>query len=401
MNSNRKNVFALAACQSLLVMNNAMMISVGTLAADALAQNKMLVTLPATGYIIGGALTTLPISLFMKRHGRRAGFTIGCIFGMVGAALAAAAMLSQNFWMLCLAALVSGVYTGSGGFYRFAAADMAAAGNRSKAISLVLAGGIIGGIFGPESSKITKDLLGTVFAGSFVSLVALAMIALLIVRRLNLPNPSTEERHGNTRPLAEIMRQPVFIVAVLGGITAYGVMNLLMAATPLAMKMCSHPYGAAMLVIEWHIIAMFAPAFGTGWLIVRLGTLPVMFLGVLLKLAAIAIAVSSNAVPAFWSSMVLIGVGWCFLFVGGTTLLTEACAPAEKAKTQGINDMLIYVTMASTSLTSGAILYGFGWNTLNFTALPLLCITTIAILWLATLRRSARLRPATGSVSAP
>jgi len=401
MNSNRKNVFALAACQSLLVMNNAMMISVGTLAADALAQNKMLVTLPATGYIIGGALTTLPISMFMKRHGRRAGFTIGCIFGMVGASLAAAAMLSQNFWMLCLAALVSGVYTGSGGFYRFAAADMAEAGNRSKAISLVLAGGIIGGIFGPESSKITKDLLGSVFAGSFVSLVALAMIALLIVRRLNLPNPSTEERHGSTRPLAEIMRQPVFIVAVLGGITAYGVMNLLMAATPLAMKMCSHPYGAAMLVIEWHIIAMFAPAFGTGWLIVRLGTLPVMFLGVLLKLAAIAIAVSSNAVPAFWSSMVLIGVGWCFLFVGGTTLLTEACAPAEKAKTQGINDMLIYVTMASTSLTSGAILYGFGWNTLNFTALPLLCITTIAILWLATLRRSARLRPATGSVSAP
>jgi predicted MFS family arabinose efflux permease len=399
MNSNRKNVFALAACQSLLVMNNAMMISVGTLAADALAQDKMLVTLPATGYIIGGGLTTLPISLFMKRHGRRAGFTIGCIFGMVGASLAAAAMLSRNFWMLCLAALVSGVYTGSGGFYRFAAAEMAAASNRSKAISLVLAGGIIGGIFGPESSKITKDLLGTVFAGSFVSLVALAMIALLIVRRLSLPNPSTEEQHGSTRPLAEIMRQPVFIVALLGGITAYGVMNLLMAATPLAMKMCSHSYGAAMLVIEWHIIAMFAPAFGTGWLIVRLGTLPVMLLGVLLKLSAIAIAVSSNSVPAFWSSMVLVGVGWCFLFVGGTTLLTEACAPAEKAKTQGINDMLIYVTMASTSLTSGAILYGFGWNILNYTALPLLCITTIAILWLATLRRSARLRPATGSAS--
>ncbi|HXF17971.1 MAG TPA: MFS transporter [Burkholderiales bacterium] len=401
MNNNRKNVFALAACQSLLVMNNAMMISVGTLAADALAQNKMLVTLPATGYIIGGGLTTLPISLFMKRHGRRAGFTIGCIFGMIGATLAAAAMLSHNFWMLCLAALVSGVYTGSGGFYRFAAADMASAGNRSKAISLVLAGGIIGGIFGPESSKVTKDLLDTVFAGSFVSLVALALIALLIVRRLDLPNPSIEEQHGSTRPLAEIMRQPVFIVALLGGITAYGVMNLLMAATPLAMKMCSHPYGAAMLVIEWHIIAMFAPAFGTGWLIVRLGTLPVMFLGVLLKVAAIAIAVSSTAVPAFWSSMVLIGVGWCFLFVGGTTLLTEACAPAEKAKTQGINDMLIYVTMASTSLTSGAILYGFGWNTLNYTALPLLCITAIAILWLATIRRSARLRSAAVGVSLP
>jgi len=399
MQKNRRNVFALASCQALLVMNNAMMISVGTLAADALAQNKMLVTAPATAYIIGGGLTTMPVSLFMKRHGRRAGFTIGAIFGMIGASLAAAAMLAHNFWLLCLAALVSGVYTGSGGFYRFAAADMASAGNRSKAISLVLAGGIIGGIFGPESSKLTKDLLDTVFAGSFLSLVGLAMVALLIVRRLDLPNPSTEEQHGSTRPLGQIMRQPVFIVAALGGITAYGVMNLLMAATPLAMKMCSHPYGAAMLVIEWHIIAMFAPAFGTGWLIARIGSLPVMFCGVLLKLAAIAIAVSGTTVTAFWSSMVLIGVGWCFLFVGGTTLLTEACTPAEKAKTQGINDMLIYVTMASTSLTSGAILYGYGWNTLNFTAMPLLCVTAIAILWLATIRRGGRLQPAAGGVS--
>jgi predicted MFS family arabinose efflux permease len=399
MKNNRKNVLALASCQALLVMNNAMMISVGTLAADALAQNKMLVTLPATAYIIGGGLTTMPVSLFMKRHGRRAGFTIGCIFGMIGASLAAAAMLSHNFWMLCLAALVSGVYTGSGGFYRFAAADMAPAGNRSKAISLVLAGGIVGGIFGPESSKFTKDLLDTVFAGSFLSLVGLAMIALLIVRRLDLPNPSTEEQHGSTRKLLQIMRQPVFIVAALGGITAYGVMNLLMAATPLAMKMCSHPYGAAMLVIEWHIIAMFAPAFGTGWLIARLGSLPVMFCGVILKLVAIVIALSSTTVPAFWSSMVLVGVGWCFLFVGGTTLLTEACRPAEKAKTQGVNDLLIYLTMGSTSLTSGAILYGYGWNTLNLTALPLLCITAIAILWLATIRRTGRMQRSTSGMA--
>jgi MFS family permease len=163
--------------------------------------------------------------------------------------------------------------------------------------------------------------------------------------------------------------------------------------------MCSHPYGAAMLVIEWHIIAMFAPAFGTGWLIARLGSLPVMFCGVILKLVAIVIALSSTTVPAFWSSMVLVGVGWCFLFVGGTTLLTEACRPAEKAKTQGVNDLLIYLTMGSTSLTSGAILYGYGWNTLNLTALPLLCITAIAILWLATIRRTGRMQRSAGGVA--
>ncbi len=394
MQNKGRTVLALASCQALLVMNNAMMISVGTLAADTLAKNKFLVTLPATAYIIGGGLTTMPISLFMKRHGRRAGFTIGCAAGVAGGVLATLAMLAHSFWLLCLAALIAGIYTGSGGFYRFAAADMATANNRSKAISLVLAGGIVGGILGPESSKITKELLDTLFAGSFFSLVLLAMLAMLVVRRLELPAPTNEERHGSTRPLSEIMRQPVFIVAVLGAITAYGVMNLLMAATPLSMQMCSHPYSAAMLVIEWHIVAMFAPAFGTGWLIARVGTLPVMFCGVLLKIAAITIAVSSTTVLAFWSSMVLVGVGWCFLFVGGTTLLTEACTPAEKAKTQGINDLLIYFTMGTTSLTSGAILYGYGWNTLNFTALPLLCLTAIAILWLGTIPRSGRLQTA-------
>lgn len=396
MQNKRRTVFALASCQALLVMNNAMMISVGTLAADTLAKNKLLVTMPATAYIVGGAMTTMPISLYMKRHGRRAGFTIGCAFGMIGALCATAAMLAHSFWLMCLAALVSGIYTGSGGFYRFAAADMGDANNRSKAISLVLAGGIVGGFLGPESSKLTKGMLDTVFAGSFLSLVLLAAIAMIIVRRLDLPNPSTEEQHGATRPLAQIMRQPVFIVAALGGVTAYGIMNLLMAATPLSMQMCSHPYSAAMLVIEWHIIAMFAPAFGTGWLIVRLGTLPVMLGGVLLNMAAIAIAVSSTTIFAFWSSMVLVGVGWCFLFVGGTTLLTEACTPAEKAKTQGVNDMLIYLTMATTSLSSGAILYGFGWNILNYCALPFLCLTAIAILWLASQRRSGRLQPVAG-----
>jgi MFS family permease len=389
MSTRRGKVLALAACQALLVTNNAMMISIGTLAADTLAANKFLVTLPATAYIIGGGLTTLPVSLFMKRHGRRAGFLLGAGFGVAGAALAAAAMALHSFWLLAFAALVSGVYTGSGGFYRFAAADAVTSDWRSKAISLVLAGGIVGGVFGPESSKLTRHLLETAFLGSFLSLILLAAIAILVLRRMDLPAPSVEEQHGPSRPLRAIALQPAFIVAALGAVTAYGVMNLLMAATPLAMQMCSHPYNAAMLVIEWHIIAMFAPAFGTGWLISRIGVLPVMFLGVMLKLAAIAIAVSSVTVTAFWLSMVLIGVGWCFLFVGGTTLLTETYRPAEKAKTQGFNDLLIYFTMGATSLTSGAVLYGFGWNVLNASALPMLAVTAIAILWLGALRRGA------------
>ncbi len=392
MDQGRRNVVALSACQALLVMNNVMMISIGTLAADALAGNKLLVTLPATAYIVGAGVATLPMSHFMKRRGRRAGFLLGCLFGVSGALLAAAAIWLHEFWLLCAATAVSGVYNGTGGFYRFAAADAASVDFKSKAISLVLAGGIVGGVLGPESSKLTRELLGPLFLGSFLSLVALAGTAMLILRQLHMPTPSEEERSGEQRPIVSIMRQPAFIVAALGGIAAYGVMNLLMAAAPLAMQFCGHAYGAQVLVIEWHIVAMFAPAFVTGWLISRFGALPIMFAGVLLKLAAIWVAVSGIAVLNFWLSMVLIGVGWCFLFVGGTTLLTEVYSPAEKAKTQGLNDLLIYLTMSTSSLMSGAILYRFGWNLLNYSALPLLAITGLAVLWLAQTRRSAAAR---------
>lgn len=392
MKQHNRNVVSLAACQGLLIMNNVMMISIGTLAAYTLAGNKLLITLPATAYVVGGALATLPMSHYMRRSGRRAGFIIGCGFGLAGGALAAVATAHGSFWLLCLAELISGVYTGTGGFYRFAAAETAEPRFRSRAISLVLAGGILGGIFGPESSKITKDLLDTVFVGSFLSLVALAAIAMWIASRLQIPMPSAEERGGATRSIREIARQPVFIVALLGAVTAYGVMNLLMAAAPLAMQLCGHPYNAQILVIEGHLVAMFAPAFFTGWLIARVGTLPVMFTGVVCKIAAVAAAVTGLTVFNFWIAMVLIGVGWCFLFIGGTTLLTEAYRPAEKAKSQGTNDLLVFLTMASSSFASGAILHRFGWTPLNLSALPLLAITGVSIAWLAALRRVAAAR---------
>ncbi len=383
----RRLVLSLAACQALLVMNNVMMIAIGTLAADTIAANRLLVTLPVTAYIAGSALATLPVSLFMKRFGRRAGFMAGCGFGIAGALLAAAAMGLADFWLLTAAAMVSGVYAGTGGFYRFAAADGARIEKRGRAISLVLAGGIVGGVLGPESSKLTRELAGPLFAGSFLSLAVLAALAMLILRRLDIPLPGAEESRGEQRPMSRILRQPVFIVAALGGVCAYGVMNLLMAAAPLAMQLCGHSYNAQLLVIEWHIVAMFAPAFVTGWLIARLGVLPVMFAGVALNLCAVLVGVSGLAVTHFWWSMVLIGVGWCFLFIGGTALLTESYAPAEKAKTQGVNDLMIYLTMATSSLSSGAILHRFGWNALNYSALPLLALTALAILWFAWLRR--------------
>jgi len=388
--SAKRNVAALAVCQGLLVTNNIAVISIGSLAGYMLAANKALSTLPATAYIAGGALSTYPISLFMKRHGRRAGFTLGAAAGLLGALICTFAVAAGDFALFCLGTFIAGAYTASGGYYRFAAADAVGMGFKSRAISLVLAGGILGGILGPESSKLTKDWLPVTFLGSYAALMALALVVIAILRLVDLPMPSEHERSGPSRPLPAIVRQPVFAVACLGAVTAYAVMNLLMGVTPLAMQMCALPYASAALVIEWHIIGMFAPALIAGSLVHRFGALRVMSAGLLTYLACVLAAVTGQSVLHFWMSGTLLGIGWCLLYVGATTLLTDAYAPAEKAKTQGINDTLVFVVMATSNALSGAILYRYGWNALNYSALPLLLATAIAVAWLALARRTLR-----------
>ena len=383
MSGARRNVLALSACQALLVTNNLTIVSIGSLAGFALAPDKNWSTLPATAYIAGGALSTYPISLYMRRHGRRAGFTLGLLGALIGAAISTAAVWLNMFWLFCLGTLIAGAYNASGGYYRFAAADSAVPGARSRSISLVLAGGLIGGILGPESTKLTKDLLDIAFLGSYGALMVFAVFALLIVRTLDLPPPSSEERTGPTRPLATLVRQPVFVVACLGAVTAYAVMNLLMGATPLAMQICGLPYAAAALVIQWHIIGMYAPALVMGSLVQRYGALRVMSAGVVTYFACLAAAVTGQTTMHFWASGLLLGVGWCALFIGATALLTQAYAPAEKAKAQGFNDVVVFVVMGASSAVSGGILYRLGWNWLNYAALPLLVITAAAILWLS------------------
>jgi MFS family permease len=388
--SAKRNVAALAVCQGLLVTNNIAVISIGSLAGYMLAANKALSTLPATAYIASGALSTYPISLFMKHHGRRAGFTLGAAAGLLGALICTLAVAAGSFALFCLGTFIAGTYTASGGYYRFAAADAVGMGLKSRAISLVLAGGILGGILGPESSKLTKDWLPVTFMGSYAALMGFALIVIAVLRLVDLPTPSEQERSGASRPLASIARQPVFAVACLGAVTAYAVMNLLMGVTPLAMQMCALPYASAALVIEWHIIGMFAPALIAGSLVHRFGALRVMAAGLLTYLACVFAAVTGQSVLHFWMSGTLLGIGWCLLYVGATTLLTDAYAPAEKAKTQGINDTLVFVVMATSNALSGAILYLYGWNALNYSALPLLLATAAAVVWLAHARRALR-----------
>jgi len=393
MNSNegntRRNVALLAACQALLFTNNSTLIAINGLAGLALAPYIGLATLPVTFWVLGGAIGTMPASLHMKRVGRQRGLTTGTLWGIVGALICASAIWAQSFWLLCFGTMVFGVYNAYGQYYRFAAADVASGDFKPVAISLVLAGGLVGGILGPTSSRWTIGLLSPKFMAAYLVLIGFAVITRLLLRLIRIPTPSAAEQSASGRPLREIVAQPKFIVAVLAGAIGYGVMNFLMTSTPIAMQVCGHPYSDAAFVISSHIIGMFAPSFVTGPLIKRVGVLPVMFAGVLFNLGAIATALSGIAVAQFWFSLVLLGVGWNFLYLGGTTLLTETYRPEERARAQGTNEQAIFIMMAISSFTSGMTVTTAGWARVNLLALPLVAIVGIALLWYAFRKQKA------------
>lgn len=387
--STSRQIAVLSACQALLVTNNIFIVSIGSLAGYLLAPDKAMATLPATTYIAGAASSSYLLSQLMRARGRRTGFLLGAAAALVGVTLCTVAVARHAFWLFCLGTAIAGVYTASGAFYRFAAADVAEPAFRSRAISLVLAGGMIGGILGPETSKLTRDALPIPFLGSYAVLIVLALVAMALIGALRLPALSATERATATRPLRAIARQPVFLVACLGAITSYAVMNLLMGATPLAMQMCGHPFSAATFVIETHIIGMYAPALFAGSLVHRFGATRVMAAGILAFGLCVAAGISGQTVVHFWLSSALLGIGWCFLFVGSTTLLAETHAPGEKAKAQGLNDMSVFISMGLSSAVSGFILNHGGWSALNVTAVPLLLLTALALAWLAWHRRAA------------
>lgn len=384
-----RNIALLALCQGLLLTNGVTLVAVNGLVGLHLAGDPRLATLPLTAYVLGAALTTLPAAFLMKHRGRRAGFMTGSGLGMVGGLMGALAVWQQDFWLLCLATMFSGSYNAFGQQYRFAAADAAELTWKGKAISLTLAGGILGGVIGPELSKHTRELMQPTFVATYASLAGFALLSLLLVSRLQIPALSDAQQHARGRPLAEIARQPSFIVAVLAAACGYGVMNLLMTATPLAMSMCSLPYADTAFVLEWHVIGMFAPSFFTGGLIKRFGVLNVLAVGALLMFACIGIGLAGTSVMHFWWALLLLGVGWNFLYIGGTTLLTETYRPEEKAKVQGSNDFLVFAVQGVTSLSSGALITRHGWETLNYWAIPAVTATALATAawWLAARRR--------------
>jgi len=388
MQFSRKNVLLLAAAQAMMMTGGSLLITTSALVGFRLSPDKSLATLPLALQMLAGMLTTIPASLIMQRIGRQRGFLLGSTLGLGGAALAAQAIVAGNFALFALAAALSGMFTGFGNYYRFAAADVAPEDYRSRAISYVLAGGVVAALIGPNLAHWTSDWLATPFAGSFVALTGIMLLSFVTLLFLDIPRTAAEI-HGGGRPLSEIVAQPAFRVAALGGMLGYGVMALVMTATPLAMHGHQHPFSETAFVIEWHVLGMFAPSFVTGTLIRRFGVLRIMTTGALLYLGCVAVNLGGTSVGHYWLALTLLGVGWNFLFIGATTLLTETYRPEEKARTQAVNDFLVFSTVTVSVLSAGALQHHFGWRAVNLGVLPLVAIVLGALLWLRQRRRLA------------
>ena len=384
-----RNLWLLALCQGLFLTNNVAFIAINGLVGLSLAPFGWMATLPVMGYVVGGALSTPLVAHTQSRFGRRTSFQIGLAVAFCSACVAAWAVVDKNFWLLVAATVVAGYYSANGQLYRFAAAELVPAPQRERAVSLVLAGGLLGAIAGPNLAARSRTLLDVPFSGAYVVLAGVALLAMVVMSFVRFP-PHVVAQNGASggRTLSEIMRQPVFMVACTSAALGYGVMNLLMAATPLAMQQCGLSFDDAALVLEWHVIGMFAPGFFTGGWIKRFGTLPVMAVGVALNLACIAIALSGVELHQFGIALFLLGVGWNLLFTGSTTLAMGAYRPEEKDRAQAAINFCVFAVMAFTSFASGALVSTQGWYVLNWGSLVPVALTAAALAWLALQQRA-------------
>ena len=385
-----RNLWLLAICQGLFLTNNVTFIAINGLVGFSLAPLGWMATLPVMGYVVGAALSTGLVAKTQHRFGRKWSFQMGLLVALASSLLCAYAAVSRNFWLLCTATLVAGYYNANANLYRFAAAELTTLAWREKAVSLVMAGGLLGAVLGPNLAAQTRTLTSVPFAGAYLALAVVALLSMAVLAFIEFPpTPSKKSVHGG-RPLAEIMRQPAFIVAAATGALGYGVMNLLMAATPLAMQQCSLPFADVALVLEWHVIGMFAPGFFTGHLIKRFGTLTIMGVGVALNALCIMVALSGVDLQQFLIALFLLGVGWNFLFTGSTTLSLQTYSPEEKDRAQGALNFMVFATLALSSFASGVLVTTRGWQLLNVGSLLPVALTAAALVWLGLRQGRAR-----------
>jgi MFS family permease len=358
------------------------------LAGARLAPDPALATLPISILIVGSLLTAPVASLFMGRYGRRSGFLLGALAGAGGGALCARALFVGSFELFLMGAVLLGVYQSTQGFYRFAAADTASDAFKPKAISWVFAGGLVSALIGPEIVTLTASTFPAVpYAGAYLAVIGLNVAGALGLLWLDIPRPVRGAGETATgRPLAVIARQPAFVIAVLAAMIGFASMSLVMTSTPLAMVGHGFTSGHAADVVRWHILAMFAPSFFTGSVILRFGRLPVIAVGLLLLGACGAIAASGVELHHFYLALIALGIGWNFSFIGATSLLGTTHSSAEQAKVQGLNDFLVLGLVAVASFGSGALLVSSGWAAVQYAMAPALLIALVGIGWLAARR---------------
>ena len=379
-----KNLVLLIVCQGLFLTNNVTFIAINGLVGLSLAPVSWMATLPVMGYVVGAAFSTSIVAKSQNHFGRKISFQLGLLVAVLSALLCAYAALSRNFWLLVTGTFIAGYYSANGQLYRFAAAELTVASQRDKAVSWVLAGGILGAVIGPNLASWTRNLFNTAFLGAYLTLSIAGLMGIVVMQFIHFPTEfKTEHSLADGRPLKAILKQPVFMVAVIGAALGYGVMNLLMAATPLAMQICGLPFSDTALVLEWHVIGMFAPGFFTGTLIQRFGALKIMSIGVVLNFICILIALTGTDLRQFLIALFLLGVGWNFLFTGSTSLAMTAYKPDERDKAQAAINFFVFGTMAFTSFGSGALITSQGWSILNLGSLIPVIFTALALLWLS------------------
>ena len=384
-----RNVSVLVAAQALLGAQMPVHFIFGGLAGQSLAPNACLATLPLSMIILGSATSARPLARFMQRHGRRSGFQLAVSAGAIGAAISALALWYGSFWLLMLGGLMTGIYMSAQGFYRFAVTDTAPPDFEARAISWVMAGGLAAAIIGPAIASSTSHMGAIPFLGSYVAIIVINLFGLILFRFLDIPKPPPPQQGEDPgRPISQILREPVIIVAMICAMVSYALMNLVMTSTPLAVVSCGFDATNAASIVSAHVLAMYAPSFVTGHLINRFGATRIVALGLLLLACAGGVALTGVELTNFFATLILLGIGWNFGFIGATAMLTRAHSPAERGRVQGMNDLIVFTGVFLASLSSGGLMNCLGgspqagWNAVNIAMLPFLALAGLALLWL-------------------
>lgn len=397
----RRNVAVLVAAQAILGAQMPMIFVVGGLAGGMLADNACFATLPIS-IIVFGSMTTAPwISPLMQRRGRRFGFFIGAICGAIGAAIAAYGLYLGSFAVLLLGSYFTGIYMSAQGFYRFAAADSASDTFRPKAISYVMAGGLMAAVVGPQLNKLVWDASILPFLGTYLTIIVMNLVGMFLFLLLDLPdgqeNQTTRDAKRAGRSRIELLRNPTILVAIVCAMVVYSLMNLVMTSTPLAVLGCGFSTNDANDIVSAHVLAMYIPSFFTGHLIVRFGAPRIMTAGLMILGLAGIVALAGVTLTNFYVALIFLGLGWNFGFIGATNLLTSAHAPEERGRAQGLNDMMVFGCVTVASLASGGLMNcsggtpADGWNAVNYAMIPLLLLAGAALFWLLRQNRQARI----------